>query len=123
MKKSEKGSVLIFVLVTSVVIAIIAAGLTRMMIMRAYASQRLQESNVNKKKAEAGINLVTSGWNAAGPGNSVCAPVAGYACTAGLCTPGTCDCTMTVNPPDSTQATVVAAVQNGNCTISATTPP
>lgn len=84
---ARRGSVLLQVLVTSVVVSIIAAGLMSMVMSRHTLSVRSAESAAKRKDADAAFNLLMSHWNV--PGNGVCSSVMGYSCSG---SPGTCGC-------------------------------
>jgi len=134
MRERERGSVLVYVLVTALVVSVIAAGLTRMILNRYYAVEREASGVRNRKLAESGFDRLSAYWNTAGAGNSnnVCAaPPAGigYSCsgtTSGCsCDSGasvSCDCVC--SPSDPGDATVrVDAGSGGICVVTVTTPP
>lgn len=83
----RRGSVLLQVLVTSVLVFIIAAGLMSMVMGRHTVSTRVAESAAKRKSADAAFNRLMSHWNM--PSNGVCSSVMGYSCTG---SPGTCGC-------------------------------
>jgi Tfp pilus assembly protein PilX len=100
---NRRGSVLIHVLMTGVVVAVIAAGLMRMTMLRYVASARATSGGAARKQADAALNRALTSWNTS---NIVCSAVAGYTCSPTYATtPGTCDCTCT--PTVATEATIV----------------
>ena len=63
--KKRTGSVLVHVLVTSVIVSVIAAGLMQMMLMRATIQARASEGAVARKKTESAFNTIMTRWNEA----------------------------------------------------------
>lgn len=119
MRLDRRGSVLVHVLMTGVLVAIIAAGLMRMTMLRYIASARATSGTVARRQADATLNRALTYWNSA---NVVCSnTIPGYSCSpASISTPGTCSCTCT--PSTSGQATIV--VSGGGappCSINVTT--
>ena len=114
---SARGSVLIHVLVTGVLVAFIAAGLLRISLMRYEVTARTQRSVENKRSAEAALNRALSYWGSA---SSKCTSFPGYTCT----NPDTCACTCT--PSDTTQPTIRATGASpsdpAGCTLQISTP-
>ncbi len=99
--KDERGSVLAFVLVISMVVMIICAGLARMVLMRSQASQRLAASQTSRKQDDGAVALLMSAWSQSGT-NQVCstnqATTVGYTVCAGPgCSAigGACNCQLT----------------------------
>lgn len=68
-KLNRRGSVLIHVLITGVVVAFIAAGLLRMVLMNYIAVDRATKGAANRKEAEAMLQRALTYWNKS---NSVC---------------------------------------------------
>ncbi len=115
--KARRGSVLVHVLVTSVLVSIIAAGLVRMLLLRYTAVERLSSGAAGKKLAESSLHRLVSAWNAA---NTVCAsvPGSGFSCNpASLAPPGTCNCVCAGGG-----STVAASIAGGKCRLTVTTP-
>ncbi|MFA6004615.1 MAG: hypothetical protein WC881_11170 [Elusimicrobiota bacterium] len=95
---NKKGYVLIHVLVISMVVAVIAAGIMRMLMLRQTMILRNTEGVSARKNAEGHFNAIMSAWNSAP------SPNAGLSCSAGaaiaalgysIVTPGTlggCNC-------------------------------
>lgn len=82
-----RGSVLIHVLVTGVIVSIITAGVLRMTLMNYIATARATSGASKRKESEALLSRAITYWNQA---NAVCANIpGGYSCTG---TPGTCAC-------------------------------
>ena len=89
-KRTSRGSVLIHVLVTGIIVAFIAAGLLRMVLMNYIAVDRASKGAQNRKEAEAMLQRALSYWNKT---NIVCSTDANFACTpASVAVPGTCAC-------------------------------
>ncbi len=84
-KLGRRGSVLIHVLITGVVVAFIAAGMLRMVLMNYSAVDRVTKGSTNRKEAEAMLNRAISTWNQSG----VCSNFTGFTCNAGS-SPCTC---------------------------------
>ncbi len=103
MRLSRNGSVLVHVLMTGVLVAIIAAGLMRMTMLRYIASARATSGTAARRQADATLNRALTYWNSA---NVVCSnTIPGYTCSPGYTTvPGSCSCTCT--PSDVTLATI-----------------
>ncbi|MEK7389289.1 MAG: hypothetical protein AAB036_06300 [Elusimicrobiota bacterium] len=81
-------------IVTSVIIASICAGLTGMMLMNHNVAARLVKSTANRKQAEALLSRVFSYWEASG---IVCSPVPMMNCIPpSMVAPGRCNCTCTM---------------------------
>jgi len=90
-KKLSRGSVLIHVLVTGIIVAFIAAGLLRMVLMNYVAVDRASKGAQNRKEAEAMLQRALTYWNKS---NIVCSSDAVYfpCVPASVAIPGTCDC-------------------------------
>lgn len=120
MRNPRRGSVLVHVLVTGVIVCVIAAGLARMLLLRYAAVQRVQEGTAGRKSAEGGLNRLLGVWNRT---NIVCSNIAGggYTCSpASVSSPGTCNCTCTGGAGDPT--VVVSGGGAPPCTVTATSP-
>lgn len=94
MRLGRRGSVLIHVLMTGVVVAIIAAGLMRMTMLRYVASSRATGSTAARRQTDSALNRALTYWNMT---NIVCGNnIPGYSCSPFSSTaPGTCNCTCT----------------------------
>ncbi|MEQ1919286.1 MAG: hypothetical protein ABL955_08815 [Elusimicrobiota bacterium] len=89
-KLNRRGSVLVHVLITGVIVALIAAGLLRMVLMNYIAVDRATKGAANRKESEAMLNRALSEWNRT---NQVCRNIpgpGGFTCSGA---PGTCNCT------------------------------
>lgn len=110
--KGERGSVLVQVLITTVVVSTIAAGLMQLALLSYTVTARAAGSAALKKRAESSFNALMVQWNLSG----VCTSLAGeYNCVlAGI----NCTCT-----PTGTDSPVVTA-QNagGSWTVSVNVP-
>lgn len=94
MRLGKRGSVLVHVLMTGVVVAIIAAGLMRMTMLRYVASARATGGTQARRHTDAALNRALTYWN---QNNIVCGnSIPGYSCApASVTSPGTCNCTCT----------------------------
>lgn len=108
------GSVLVHVLITSVLVSVIAAGLLKMLMARHTIVTRAAESATNQKVSEKGFNRLMSHWNIFG--NGVCADGVGYTCTGAA---GTCGCRCT----SGGNATVCTKVVGTVCQVDALSTP
>ncbi len=111
----RRGSVLLHVLVTGVLVALIAATLMRMSMLRYTISHRGGAAIVEKRYDQAGFNSIMTNWNLA---NTVCANnVPNYTCApASGGPPGTCGCTCT--PGLANFPTVTAFIDGtGSCAL------
>lgn len=63
MKKNRRGSVLLHVLVTSVVVAFIAAGMVRMLMLRYMVTTKDANVSAKKKDSEAILHRLITHWN------------------------------------------------------------
>jgi hypothetical protein len=107
--RTERGSVLLHVMVTGVLLALISATILRMSLLRYQMGGRGATVLQEKRADQSGLSSVLAGWNAAqttcknNVTNYTCAPAAGAS-------PGVCGCTCTpnvqTNPP--TLPTIVA---------------
>ncbi|UPT75925.1 MAG: hypothetical protein M0D55_09790 [Elusimicrobiota bacterium] len=88
--RSRRGSVLIHVLITGVIVAFIAGGLLRMILMNYIAVDRATKGAANRKESEAMLQRALTYWNKT---NSVCSTDATYFVCAGAGVgANTCDC-------------------------------
>lgn len=84
-KNKRRGSILIHVLITGVVVSTIAAGLMKMVLMNYIIVAKATQGTQNRKEAESILNTALSDWNRDG----VCSDFTGYSCGGGppcLCT-------------------------------------
>jgi hypothetical protein len=108
MHKNTHGSVLVHVLMTAVLVALIAASLLRVVMLRSTIASRGTQILRNKRYDEATLNKVMSYWNSV---NQVCANnIPGYTCDGA---PGACNCQCV--PANSKESVVVARDVGGNC--------
>ena len=112
-KLSRRGSVLVHVLITGVIVALIAAGLLRMVLMNYIAVDRAGKGAANRKESDALLNRALSEWNRT---NLVCSNIpgpGGFTCSG---VPGTCGCTCPsgAGPPN---ARIVTSLAGGVCKV------
>ena len=108
-KSNRRGSVLVHVLVTGVVVAFIAAGMLRMVMMNYIAVDRVAKGTANRKEAEAMLNRAITYWNISG---QVCSNIpGGFNCTGA---PGTCNCYC---PNAGTIPRIYARMDAGQCKV------
>jgi Tfp pilus assembly protein PilX len=88
-KLGRRGSVLVHVLITGVIVAFIAAGLLRMVLMNYIAVDRATKGAQNRKEAEAMLQRALTYWNQT---NSVCSTTANFPCTGGGVGLNQCNC-------------------------------
>lgn len=84
---NQRGSVLVHVLVTGVIVALIATGVLRMTLMNYSAVSRATSGVQNKKEAEAMLHRAVTYWGQSGV---VCSDIPGGLSCSG--TPGSCSC-------------------------------
>lgn len=112
-KLGRRGSVLVHVLITGVIVAVIAGGLLRMILMNYIAVDRASKGAQNRKEAEAMLQRALTYWNKS---NVVCSSTALFTCSPNYTvSPGTCNCYC----PDSTSTPRVEVTGGGAppCTI------
>jgi type II secretory pathway pseudopilin PulG len=117
MDKRERGSVLVQVLMTAVIVAVIAAGMMNLLLMRSQSIQREEERTTATGRTHGALNAVVSGW--ANNGGLDCTGVPGY--TMGGGTAGSCNCTYTST--DGTGIVITATSAGGSCSLSINAPP
>ena len=96
--RNERGTILLHVMVTSILVALIAATLLRMSLLRVQANARSAKILAEKRDDQAVLSSILSAWNGANGGaGQTCAGVAiaGYSYSG---VPGTCSCAYTPNP-------------------------
>ncbi len=108
---NRRGSVLVHVLITGVIVAFIASGLLHMVLMNYVAVDRASKGAQNRKEAESMLNRALTYWNLA---NAVCANIPGGLNCSG--TPGTCACTCPAGAV-APAPRIVAAVIGGQCRV------
>lgn len=106
----KRGSILLHVLVTGVVVALMAACLLRVAMLRYEVTARAQVQGQERRDDDGALARLMSAFNA---NNGVCGAVAaasGYSCNGAV---GTCTCTCT--PLAATDPTVTLAGGGGGC--------
>lgn len=94
---NQRGSVILHVLVTGVIVAVIAAGMLRITLMNYIATERASAGQKNRKEADALLNRALTYWNET---NTVCSDnIPGLPCSPpSTIPPGTCSCTCGTTP-------------------------
>jgi len=125
---NRRGSVILHVLVTSVVVALIAASILHVAMMRYLVTARTNAATIQKRGDEGALALIATAWSTAsfpcasgtcigsiGCASPAVAPVPGFTCTgAQTAPPGNCSCSCTANNPPSPTNSVVKIVAAGN---------
>ena len=102
----KRGSVLVQVLMTSVVVAIIAAGIMQMMLMRSQTIARAQQRTEGTVNATSAFNTILNRWAET---KTICASgVPGMSGGTSTTPPGTCNCSYTATSSDGTALTICA---------------
>lgn len=117
MRLGTRGHVLVQVLITSVIVSIMAAGLMQLVMLRYTVMSRGAEGATKKAQATASFNTLLVQWNVPGFGSCASAPLLGWACAGGG--PGSCSCTCTKSGEPTV---VVTAGVGGACAISVNVP-
>lgn len=99
---NRRGSVLIHVLITGIIVAFIAAGLLRMVLMNYIAIDRAGKGSTNRKEAEAMLSQVISHWSQFG----VCTNFGAYTCNVAA---SPCLCTGSPGGGSLTNPTITVA--------------
>lgn len=114
---NKRGSILLHVLVTGALIALIAATLMRMAMLRYTVTAHATVQTQERRQAEGALNLIIGAWNSA---NTACRDnVPYYSCTPNSTTPPgvcTCVCTPTGGAP-AYYPKVVASGVAPSCTL------
>lgn len=76
-KLNKRGSVLVHVLITGVIVAFIASGLLRMVLMNYIAVDRATKGAQNRKEVDAMLQRALTYWNR---DNAVCTTSAQFPC-------------------------------------------
>ena len=91
---NKRGSILLHVLVTGALVALIAATLLRMAMLRYQVTVHATNTTKERRYDEGALNLIIGAWNSV---NTACANnVPNYSCLpAAGAPPGNCGCTCT----------------------------
>lgn len=112
--RNKKGSVLVQVLITSIIVVVIAMGLAQMLLLRYTATIRATKGTASKREAEGTLNRLAVFWAA----NGYCAnPGGGLTCSGVTATCNACTCTLTAIAPATINGTVTAAGTYPNCSL------
>ena len=114
-----RGSVILHVLVTGVAVALIAALLLRMTMLRFVVTSRSHKASQMKRYDEAALARLNSNWASVGILSANNVP--GYtSAPASASPPGTCGCTCT--PSSAGDPTVITNSFGGACQLSIRSP-
>jgi hypothetical protein len=114
----RRGSILLHVMVTGALLALIAATLLRMSMLRYQMGGRGASVLAEKRDDQGALANVLAAWNA---NNAVCSAVpTGYSC--GALSAGTCNCSCSTTLTGGGTQVVSASVIGGVCTLSITSP-
>lgn len=117
--RNRRGGVLVHVLVTGVIVALIAAVILRVTLLRYVVTARTHKASQMKRYDEAALARITSNWSNALYGGTltsiICANnVPGYNCSpSAFSPPGFCGCTCT--PSVAGDPTVNTSLVGGEC--------
>lgn len=111
--RGEKGTVLVHVLVTAVIVMIIAAGLMRVILMRYVAQNRFEDSGQNRRSAESAVAQVSAAWAK----NGSCTAVPNFG------PPSAAGCSCELDGTGANAGVVVQAVPAGGAMPSWASPP
>lgn len=90
--KGRRGIVLVHVLVMSIIISLIAVGISKILLMRYVSLQRLQDGGASRRAAEGAVQSLATIWNT---NNAVCSNAPTSIASTGLTyanDPGGCNC-------------------------------
>ncbi|HAZ08945.1 MAG TPA: hypothetical protein DCZ01_10590 [Elusimicrobia bacterium] len=116
---NHRGSILLHVLVTGVIVALIAGMIMRITLLRYVVTSRTHKASQMKRYDEAALARIHSSWSNAPYGGVLlsisCADnVPGYRCSPpSTIPPGACDCTCT--PAAAGDPTVIASAAGSAC--------
>ncbi len=101
-----RGSVMVHVLVSGVIMAFIVASMMGLMLLHFGLTTRAHMANAVKKDNEGALSRMLANWNETG---QVCSSFPGYACSGEA---GTCSCSC--DPDDNNMPEVDARPDTGN---------
>ena len=110
-----------YVLVMAAVVAIIATGILRMVLMSYNLNSRTQASNQGRKSDEAALAKVTSAWTQSGANQYCVNNVPGYGCSGNV--PGSCACTCNCVGGGCPAPTIIGSGAWPNCRLDISSPP
>jgi hypothetical protein len=115
---SKRGSVILHVLVTGIVVALIAACILRVATMSYVQTARTNAQTQQVRSDDGALARVSAYWAA----NGACSDGAGYTCNShGAAPVGICGCTCTSSmPTEPTIYTQGSVAAGGTCTLSIT---
>ena len=90
MKRVQKGSVLLQVMILGIIVAFLAAGMAAMLLSRSGSTARIEQGNAAARYDGAGLDVLINAWNANGictndaTGIYSCSPFQRCSCTCSL---------------------------------------
>ena len=116
----KQGFVLMQVLVTALIVAIIAAGIIQVVLLRSTIQARTEQGNAAHQDAQGAFNKIMTAWNQ--NNGQVCSPVGGWGAGG---TPGTCGCQYSngnITVTTCTGNNCTPSAQPGTCGLQMTAP-
>ena len=111
MRRNKKGVVLLQVMILGIIIALLAAGMASMLLMRKYAASRLEENNIGLRADNGGLSQLLYSWNLKNNGNGgVCSSLAGVY----TCSPSAPSCKCKCTPTYSASGPVISVISLNN---------
>jgi hypothetical protein len=107
----KRGSVILHVLVTAVVVALVMAMILRGTFLRSLMTTRSHKAAQMRRSDESTLAVLNSNWDS----NGVCSNFSSYSCTGSA---GSCGCTCT----SAGEPTIVTASVGAVCQIKITSP-
>ena len=101
---NKRGSVILHILVSGVVVALVAAMLLRMAMLRYQITSRSHKAAQMKRMDESALARLTSNWAS----GQVCDNFPGYTCAGSV--PGSCGCTC---PPTNSNEPLILTGASG----------
>ncbi len=108
---SPRGSIMIHVLVATVIISILAAGMVSIVLMQYRLASRVAQGSTHRKLDEAVLARMISNWAQTGAGACTTLPAGAFG-PAYTCAPATPPCTCTSSDANMPTITVSADIVN-----------
>jgi Tfp pilus assembly protein PilV len=114
---NKRGSVLVHVLITSIVVVMIATGLAQMLLMRYSATMRATQGTARRREDDGTLNRLVTYWNANGYCSS---PGGGLTCSGVTATCTSCTCSLAAVAPYTVAGTLTATGTYPACALKIT---